>query len=339
LDCTGGDGFCTGATATVHVTATDQTGLSGVASIHYRVNDGAWVTLNAASTDITVPLPATGTVPVDFYSVDVAGNIETTNTVAVNADNITPSITHTISPAPNAAGWNNTDVTVTFTGTDSGGSGLASVVGNTTITTDTAGQTVTGTATSNAGLTATDTVTIKRDTVGPTMTYTLTPATPNGLNGWYTGPVEVHFTCADALSGVASCPPDQSITGDGPAKTLTVTATDVAGNSTTLTTSAIKIDATPPTSTLTVTKGLLSSTTSGTATDTTSGVDHVALTFTPRLGLLTQPTTTVIACSGHMSCSWNRTPVPAGTGTVTATAVDGAGNTQTLPTQVSVPLL
>ena len=50
-----------------------------------------------------------------FWSIDHAGNVETAHTATVKIDLTAPSITVTQSPAANGAGWNNTDVTVTFT--------------------------------------------------------------------------------------------------------------------------------------------------------------------------------------------------------------------------------
>jgi hypothetical protein len=55
--------------------------------------------------------------------------------------------------------------------------------------------------------------------------------TPPNSNGWYNANVTVHFTCADALSGIASCPADQGLSAEGSAVSSTAqTATDLAGN-------------------------------------------------------------------------------------------------------------
>jgi hypothetical protein len=61
---------------------------------------------------------------------DLAGNALEQNyswsftTVSDKAD---PSTTHTLSAEPNAAGWNNSDVTVTLSATDTGGSGVKEI--------------------------------------------------------------------------------------------------------------------------------------------------------------------------------------------------------------------
>ena len=71
------------ATATVVLTGTD--GTSGVASTHYQVDAGGWQTY-------TEPIEvATGvTTTVDYYSVDVAGNVEATQTRTVCPDHSAP---------------------------------------------------------------------------------------------------------------------------------------------------------------------------------------------------------------------------------------------------------
>ena len=55
----------------------------------------------------------------------------------------------------------------------------------------------------------------------------------------------VGFTCDDALSGVASCPPAQTL-GEGADQSATGTVTDKAGNEATATESDINVDKTPP---------------------------------------------------------------------------------------------
>src|SRR5439155_15485213 len=65
--------------------------------------------------------------------------------------------------------------------------------------------------------------------------------------GWYDGgSVTVHFTCADALSGIASCPPDVTLSAEGANQSVTGTATDNAGNSASATVSGNNIDKTGP---------------------------------------------------------------------------------------------
>src|SRR6476659_4164063 len=51
----------------------------------------------------------------------------TTQQVSYVLDNAAPTATASLSPAPNGAGWNRSDVTLTWTGADADGSGVASV--------------------------------------------------------------------------------------------------------------------------------------------------------------------------------------------------------------------
>jgi alpha-tubulin suppressor-like RCC1 family protein len=81
---------------------------------------------------------------------DAAGNTATVTAPAVKIDKTPPAATATASPAPDANGWNSTDVTVSFTGTDSL-SGIAGCSAPVTLSSDGANQSASGTCTDNAG--------------------------------------------------------------------------------------------------------------------------------------------------------------------------------------------
>jgi hypothetical protein len=145
----------------------------------------------------------------------------------VGVDNDPPSISGAISSTPpNAAGWNNSPVTVTFTCSDKT-SGVASCPSPVTVSTQGANQVVSGTATDLAGNTASTSVTINLDMTPPTITASINPLPDAG--GYNSGPVSVTFTCTDDLSGVASCPAPVSVTTEG-TTSVTGTVVDVAGN-------------------------------------------------------------------------------------------------------------
>jgi hypothetical protein len=124
--CDEGNGWCRGESATVTLKAQDQRGLSGVKEIRYVVNGGVEQVAAGASANVRVPLAAaTGEATVDYYAVDVAGNVEARGGVSLKYDNIAPSVSSTVNPSSNAAGWNNSDTTVHFDATDDdGGSGV-----------------------------------------------------------------------------------------------------------------------------------------------------------------------------------------------------------------------
>ncbi len=174
-------------------------------------------------------------------AVDVAGNDQSVTTAAVNIDKSAPEITHALSAAPNAAGWNNTDVTVTFNCSDAT-SGVASCP-SPTVVGEGADQTVTGTAYDIAGNGSNDSVSLHVDKTAPIIGYSVSQV-PNFF-GWNNASVMVTFDCSDALSGIASCSDPVTI-GQGANQTVTGTATDIAGNTATVSLS-LNIDTTKPT--------------------------------------------------------------------------------------------
>ncbi len=86
----------------------------------------------------------------------------------------------------------------------------------------------------------------KQDFTRPTLTGSPTTS-PNG-NGWYNGDVAIHWTCSDDASGISgSCPANSTITDEGSSQTASASVSDVAGNTRNATSSAVKIDRTAPT--------------------------------------------------------------------------------------------
>lgn len=197
-------------------------------------------------------------------------------------DTTPPSIGYTLSPAPNAAGWNNSDVTVDWTVADPQ-SAISSTTGcaDTTVNTNTAaaGTTLTCSATS-AGGTESKTATVKLDKTAPSVQAVVVGHV--GDNGWYDGDVGVSWQISDGgNSGIDSRSADCSgatLSTDTTSQSYSCTVTDNAGNSSTATTT-VKRDATEPviTKVVTGTSGLRGWYTSDvgidwTVTDVTSGV-------------------------------------------------------------------
>jgi hypothetical protein len=162
-----------------------------------------------------------------------AGGLSDTGTATVTVTDPTPpAITPTISGTEGGNGWYTSDVTVSWDVSDPE-SGIASSAGcdTTTLTADTAGDTLTCSATNGAGLTNSASVTVKIDKTPP-MIIAATTTAPNPA-GWYNGDVIVHFTCEDALSGIpaGACPSDQTLSTEGAAILSTAqTVMDAAGN-------------------------------------------------------------------------------------------------------------
>jgi RHS repeat-associated protein len=160
------------------------------------------------------------------------GSSLTVEIVGAVVDTTPPRITVTLSPTANANGWNSGPVTAHFECTDAG-SGIATCSPDQTISTEGANQTVTGTAVDQAGNRASVTSSpFNLDRTAPSVSVALTGPAANGA---YTGPVTAHFTCADTLSGIASCPADQVFTNPGSNQTASGTATDRADHSASVT--------------------------------------------------------------------------------------------------------
>ena len=246
--CTKANGWCTGSSASVVITAADQTGLSGVKEIRYAIDGGPEQIAQGATKTVSVPLDGSGRGTVEFYAVDVAGNREPANAVALKWDTIAPTVSHALSPSPNATGWNVDDVTVHFDAEDDdNGSGVdaSTVTPDVLVDEETAGRGVDGSARDVAGNLGSDSVTVRLDRTPPAVTGAVVEGT-TGAGGWYTGPVKVAFTCADAVAGVAVCPDPVTLTDNGAGQSVSGTATDGAGNKATVKVGGIDIDREKP---------------------------------------------------------------------------------------------
>ena len=231
--------------ATVSVTATDAGG-SGVASVNYQVGDGAFQPYSA-------PFSVTddGTTPITVRATDASGNVgTTTRTVAIDAS--APHATIAASGMPGFAGWYRSPVTIAISAVDNAtGSGVSTIDDGvngaafqrytTPFIVASEGTTrVTARATDRAGnvQNTPTTATLMIDVSAPVVAVSL--PTP-GHYSHTDAPVPA-FSATDSVSGV------QTVTGsvEGTSvqsgqpmslltlplgdHTLSVTATDVAGN-------------------------------------------------------------------------------------------------------------
>ncbi|WP_282941040.1 X2-like carbohydrate binding domain-containing protein [Paenibacillus sp. RC67] len=177
---------------------------------------------------------------------DAQGRTQTAAQKVTVVDTKPPVITGEVTTKPSNNGWYNTDVTVHFTATDSG-SGIASLTPDTVVSTNGKNQTVTGTAVDKAGNTATAAVYgIHIDTVKPTVDIRVVPSYTTSQT------MTVTYSVYDSLSGVEKAAallngkPVESgqkvklaaLAGNN---TLTVTASDKAGN-TTVQTASFQVD-------------------------------------------------------------------------------------------------
>ncbi|KAA2261578.1 VWA domain-containing protein [Solihabitans fulvus] len=221
-----------GAADTFSVTATDDHG-------YVRSATPATLTLDAGATGtVTVVLqPPAGTADgtTDALTVGAASGARRNFAVLSNAvlaappDTTPPTVTATVTPTPNAAGWNNQDVTVALAATDEpGGSGVASVTYSTggasttvpgasatvPITTDGV-TTVTYSAVDETGNTSSGQVTVRLDKTAPALTC---QATPDHLwpPTFQLMPIRVSVTVADGLSGPGQFTLQSVTTSSGP---------------------------------------------------------------------------------------------------------------------------
>ncbi|HYC90232.1 MAG TPA: hypothetical protein VEO54_13535, partial [Thermoanaerobaculia bacterium] len=180
------------------------------------------------------------------YAEDAAGNRSTqTVTLSTSLDSIAPVTTATHTPAPNAAGWNNTAASLQLIATD-GGSGVqdvrysvdggAAVLGTSVAFTADGQYSVSYYATDKAGnVEAAKSASVRIDATAPVVTFS--------GNGAYTVDQAVSVTCTatDNLSGIVGAPCANALLAkqawELPLGTTTVsaTATDAADNSTTAT--------------------------------------------------------------------------------------------------------
>jgi len=170
-------------------------------------------------------------------------------------DNTGPVITPTISGTAGANGWYTSNVSVSWSVSDPE-SGILSSTGCATsnLTTDTAGATVTCSATNNARLSNSVSVTVKIDKTGPTATLAITGGTL-GINGWYTSDVTVHTSGTDSMSNPVVCTADQIQSAETAGVIINGSCTNNAGLTTNAFPLSVKLDKTPPVATLTVTAG------------------------------------------------------------------------------------
>jgi hypothetical protein len=208
---------------------------------HYVAVRGAFVQIDCAAGSYQ---PLTGALScaladAGFY-VDTAGTIEQiacpsgyTSTLGAAActpiDSIAPSASPTQSPAANGAGWNNSDVTITWNWADSaGGSGIDSANCTTSSLSTAAGSAILLSATCKdlAGNQGSASYTVKVDKTAPTLNPVVSP-NPVLLNGSAT----VTSGAADGLSGLASQSCGALNTSSAGVKSVTCTAVDKAGNS------------------------------------------------------------------------------------------------------------
>ena len=277
--------------------------------------------VNQTSALTSGPTQATGTLPplpdgvhtLQLTVFDRSGNSSGVISQTFQTDTTPPTISVSVSPAPNTAGWNNTTVTVTFACGDST-SGIASCPPLQTVTTEGANQVILGKAVDNAGNSALASVTLNIAKTPPQIAATSAP--PPNSSGWNNASVTVSFACTPTTAPIAACPPAQIVSMEAAGQIISGTATDVAGNSAGASVS-ISVDKTPPT------------------------IKATAVPPPNASGVNTTDVTVNFSCSDATSgiaiCPPPQTVTSAGANQlISGTATDNAGNTATASVTLTI---
>ncbi|MDX3192959.1 hypothetical protein PV458_31520 [Streptomyces sp. MN03-5084-2B] len=252
--------------ATARITATDAD--SGVASVEYQLDGGAWTAYTAP-----VAVTAAGTHMLHYRATDVAGNVSPegmAHFTVVRSDTTAPVVSASVSGSQDGDGSYVGKATVTVTAADTG-SGVAAVeykVDGGAWTAYTAPVPVTAVGAHTVGYRARDvagnasaegsvafTVVAGGDTTAPSVALQVTGKQDGGWN--YVGQATVTVTASDAGSGVGlveyevdgsawtryAAPVVVSALG---AHTVRARATDVAGNVSAELSGSFAVVAAPP---------------------------------------------------------------------------------------------
>ncbi len=281
-------------------------------SISWTVTDGESAITSPACTPTTV---TTDTNSATFSCTATSDGGTTTKSVTVKRDATIPVVTPTVSGVMGNGGWYTSDVSVSWS-VANGPSGATSNCVASTLSSNTASQTYTCSATSGAGLGGSGTVTVKRDNSAPTVTPTVTGTM--GSNGWYTSDVSVSWSViANGPSEASSACVVSTQSTDTNGVTYDCSATSGAGipSSTSV---SFKRDATNPT--IGYTGNAVTYTLDQTVAITCSYGDGMS-------GVATQ------TCANINGSAYN---FGLGAHTYSASVTDDAGNTSTATTTFTV---
>jgi peptidoglycan/xylan/chitin deacetylase (PgdA/CDA1 family) len=342
----------------VSLTATDNTGGSGVASIRYTTNG-------------TDPTPTNGTVyggafsvsttsTVKYRAFDAVGNAEAVNSKLIQIDTVAPSSSIKCNAAACSGGFYASTVPVTLTATDNGGgSGVAAI----RYTTNGADPTATTGTVYGGAFSLSSTTTLKYrafdaagnaepvnaavlqiDTTAPTTAITCNGATCSAAP--YAGTVSVVLAASDDPGGSGVTSIRYTTNGTDPTSTtgtiyttaFAVSATttvkyrafDASGHAEAVNARLIQIDTAAPTVSLTApgANAILG----GPVSLTANAADNVAIA---RVDFLVDGAVVGSATTAPFGVSWSSTAVADGLHSIGARAVDTAGN-QTSTATISV---
>lgn len=310
----------------VFLTAEDESGGSGIASITYSASGAetiAATTVTGNSTNLNVT--AEGETTVTYFATDAAGNVEAGQTITIKIDKTAPNVSASATAGGNpysSGTWINADVTVTFDCTD-GGSGVDQTASPANLSSEGAGQSVSGSCTDNAGNSSSTTFTgINIDKTAPvfgTVSNVGTVATSNaGASVLYATPSVI-----DNLIGSVSpiCMPSSGSIFPIGVSSVLCSASDLAGNQSTqsftvsVTKAVSNITINAPSSIVNGSSVTLSGILTGTGGSPLAGR---TVTFSIGSGISQQTCSAVTAPDGSAMCTIANAAQPSGSVAATA---------------------
>jgi len=210
---------------------------------------------------------------------DLAGNTSASSNFNFQYDDTGPAVTATPSRGPDANGWYNHPLTVSFSGSDAtSGIDTCSPPQNYSGP-DNANASVSGSCTDRAGNSTQRSFGLSYDSTAPQVTGS-TPSRGPDSNGWYNHAFTVTFAGTDATSGIESCTQTTYSGPDDATGTVSGTCRDRAGNTSAPGEFNFQYDATGPVVTATPSRAPDSNgwynhalTVAFSGTDATSGLD------------------------------------------------------------------
>jgi hypothetical protein len=170
---------------------------------------------------------------------------EATVTKTIKLDKTAPAVTGaSAARAPDANGWYNQPLVVSFAGLD-GTSGVEACSAPTYSGPDSGTASISGSCRDRAGNTSVvGSFPFKYDATAPDVSPT--PSRGPDANGWYNRPLAVAFAGSDATSGIESCSTPTYAGPDAAIASLSGSCRDRAGNTSGSGSFALKYDATAP---------------------------------------------------------------------------------------------